>query len=310
MTYPTDGILLIDKNAGETSYDVTRKIKVAFRGSKIRKFGHSGTLDPFATGLLIILLGQGTKLSSFIMSESKVYRATMRLGIETDTLDPTGRITRESVVPDLSVEFIKETSQKFNGVIEQTPPIYSAVKYKGKRAYELARGGQEVVLQKRNVSIYSFEIISVELPDVTMQIKCSSGTYIRSLASDFARELGPGGHLRSLRRLACGSFNAKNALNSKDILTVNSSIMLHDKMISLNSALPEMREIVVGNSVAKKVRQGLQSALDGLVDDLDPVGFNGRYFKIVEKGELVAVVKQAKSRRDGHVKLEIARVFF
>ena len=308
MTSPTDGIILINKNEGETSYDVIRKVKTAFRGSKIRKFGHAGTLDPFATGLLVVLLGRGTKLSSFIMAESKVYRATLRLGIETDTLDPTGLVVRERVVPDLSTEFIRNEAQRFTGKIQQTPPIYSAVKYKGKRAYKLARKGQEVVLNKRTVSIYSIRIISVELPDVTMEVKCSGGTYIRSLASDLGRELGPGGHLRSLTRLSCGSFDLKNALNSNEISAENISL-IQKMVIPLNAALPDMPEIAVENSIAEDVRRGRQSVLEGLADGLDPVSSDGAYFKLIGNGELVAVVKQTKSRRDGHVRLEIARVF-
>jgi len=308
VTYPTDGIILINKNEGETSYDVIRKVKTAFRGSKIRKFGHAGTLDPFATGLLVVLLGRGTKLSSFIMAESKVYRATLRLGIETDTLDPTGLVVRESAVPDLSTEFIRNKAQRFIGKTQQAPPIYSAVKYKGKRAYKLAREGQEVVLNKRTVSIYSIRIISVELPDVTMEVKCSSGTYIRSLASDLGRELGAGGHLRSLTRLSCGSFDLKNALNSNEISAENISL-LQKIMIPLNAALPDMREIIVENPIAENVRCGHQSVLEGLADDLDPAGCDGVHFKLIGNGELVAVVKQTKSRRDGHVRLEIVRVF-
>jgi len=308
VTYPTDGIILINKNEGESSYDVIRKVKTAFRGSKIQKFGHAGTLDPFATGLLVVLLGRGTKLSPFIMAENKVYRATLSLGIETDTLDPTGRVVRESTVPDLSTEFIKKEAQRFTGKIQQTPPIYSAVKYKGKRAYKLARKGQEVVLNKRTVSIYYIKIISVELPDVTMEVKCSSGAYIRSLASDLSQELGPGGHLRSLTRLSCGSFDLKNALNSNEISAENINL-LQKILIPLNAALPDMREIIVENPIAENVRRGRQSVLEGLADDLDPVGCDGEYFKLIGNGELVAVVKQTKSRRDGHVRLEIARVF-
>ncbi len=306
MTYQTDGILLIDKNEGESSHDVVRKVKSAL---KIRKVGHAGTLDPFATGLLIILLGRGTKLSHYIMSENKVYLATMRLGIETDTLDPTGRIVRESAVPDLSPEYIREKAEGFIGDIEQTPPVYSAVKYKGTRAYKLARRGQEVVLKKRTVLIYSLRILSVDLPDVTLEVKCSSGTYIRSLAADLGEKLGPGGHLRYLRRLSCGSFAVQNALSSKEIFAENSSRLLRDKVIPLRAALPDMREIMVENAIAEKVRHGYQPALEGLADGLDLAGCEGTHLKLVSNSELVAVIKVNKCRRGGHDRLDIARVF-
>jgi tRNA pseudouridine55 synthase len=306
VTYQTDGILLIDKNEAETSYEVVRMVKSAL---KIKKVGHAGTLDPFATGLLIILLGQGTKLSPFVMSENKVYLATMRLGIETDTLDSTGRVVRKSAVPDLSVKHIREKAEYFVGDIEQTPPLYSAVKYKGTRAYKLARRGQEFVLKKRTVTIFSLRILSVDLPDVTLEVKCSSGTYIRSLAADLGEELGPGGHLKSLRRLACGSFYTEDALCSKEISTGNNGLLLRDKVIPLRAALPNMREIEVEHDIAEKIRHGYQPALEGLADGLDLAGCEGTHLKLVSNSELVAVMKVTKCGRGGHGRLDIVRVF-
>jgi len=309
VTYPIDGILLIDKNKGETSYDVIRKIKKELSSLDIRKIGHAGTLDPFATGLLIILLGQGTKVSPFIMSERKRYLATLRLGIETDTLDPTGLIINEHEVSDLSTEFISKIVQEFTGEIGQTPPIYSAIKYKGTRAYKLARKGEKVALKKRTVYIYSNRIISVDLPDVTMEVECSAGTYIRSLASDIGRELGPGGHLKSLRRLSCGSFVMENALKSSEISSGNNRLLLNKYLIPLNASLPDMKEIAVENTIAEDVRHGKQSVLEKIVNHLDPTVKDGTYLKLTGNGELVAVVKIKKNRRNDHVKLEISRVF-
>lgn len=306
MTYQTDGILLIDKNENESSHEVVRKVKTALR---IRKVGHAGTLDPFATGLLIILLGQGTKLSPFIMAENKVYLATMRLGVETDTLDPSGRVVRKSLVPDLSIEHIQKMADNFVGLIEQKPPDYSAVKYRGTRAYKLARRGHEIVLKKRTVMINFLRIVSVDLPDVVFEVKCSSGTYIRSLAADLGEKLGPGAHLRSLRRLVCGSFEIQNAIRSKEILTGDNRRLLHDRVIDLRSAIPEMREIVVEQTIAEKVRHGYQPALKGLADGLDLAGCDGTHFKLVSNSRLVAIVKFKKSRRDGHDSLVIVRVF-
>ena len=211
---PYDGIILIDKNEGESSFDVVRRLRAKV---KVKKVGHAGTLDPFATGLLIILLGQGTKLSPFLMSGQKRYRATMRLGVETDTLDPTGRVIRTTHVPAFEPEQIKTNALKFVGEIEQVPPIFSAVSYKGNRAYKLARKGIKVELEKRRVRIHSVEIISIDLPEITMEISCSGGTYIRSLASDIGNKLGTGAHLSALRRLSSGPFEVKDALNTKHI---------------------------------------------------------------------------------------------
>ncbi len=309
MPSRTDGILLIDKDQGEFSYEVVRKVKSAFEPLQVRKVGHAGTLDPFATGLLIILLGQGTKLSPFITHESKVYLATLRLGIETDTLDPTGRVIRENAVPEFSLRFIEEKARSFTGEIEQKPPVYSAVKYGGTRAYKLARRGQDVVLRNKKVVIHSLNIISVALPEVTMMVKCSSGTYIRSLAADLGSELGPGAHLRSLRRLACGPFKVKDGLKCSIILGKNNAHELLERVIPLRAALPDMLEIEAKHSLAEKVRHGYQPLIDEIDDDLDVTRASDGYVKLVWGSELVAVMKVNSSRRGGHAGLKIARVF-
>ena len=309
MEHPTDGILLIDKEGGETSYSVVNEVKSALSRLKIRKVGHAGTLDPFATGLLIILLGQGAKLSRFIMSESKLYRATMSLGVETDTLDPTGRAVRTSTVPDLSPEYIQEKAQGFIGSIEQVPPIYSAVKYKGTRAYKLARRGLDVDLKKRTVTVHSLRILSVDLPDVTMEVRCSSGTYIRSLAADLGRELGPGGHLKSLRRLASGPFKVQNALRSGEISNIAAHSSLCERVIPLRGAIPNMCEIEVEEQLRKKVRHGYQPAWEELAEGLCSAGCEDRHVKLVRDGDLVAIAKVKNSKGIGHGKVRIVRVF-
>ena len=304
-----DGILLIDKEEGETSYGVVREVKSALKGLKVGKVGHAGTLDPFATGLLIILLGQGTKISHLVMSQRKIYLATMRLGIETDTLDPTGQVVRTSYVPDLKPGFIQEKSSGFIGPIEQVPPRFSAVKYGGARAYKLARRGLEVDLQKRMVTVYSISILSVSLPDVTMKIKCSSGTYIRRLAADLGRILGPGGHLRSLRRLASGPFEVHNALKQSDIRTSNGGPGFLDKVIPLRAALPQAPEIDVDRQMANKVRQGGQPDWNELKKGLPQVFEMNGHAKLICDDELVALVKVKKRKGVDHGAVKIARVF-
>ena len=300
---------MIDKCEGETSYDVVRKVKSAFGGSRLQKVGHAGTLDPFATGLLIILLGQGTKLSPFIMSGKKVYLATMGLGVETDTLDSTGRVIRTGVVPEMRPEYIQDKARGFVGDIEQLPPVYSAVKYKGVRAYKLARRGIEMDLQKRKVTVYSLRILSVDLPDITMEVKCSSGTYIRSLAADLGRELGPGGYLKSLRRLASGPFEAQNALSSREIPAKQSLELLKDRVISLKDALPDRREIEVGDPLARRIRDGYQPAWEELADGSDMTGREDEYIKLVRRCELVAIVRPNGNKGVGHGRVKIERVF-
>jgi tRNA pseudouridine55 synthase len=310
MRHKIDGILLIDKTEGETSHDVVKKVKSAL-GLKGSKVGHAGTLDPFATGLLITLLGQGTKLSRFIMSEEKVYLGTMRLGVETDTLDCTGSVVRTGIVPELGIEQIREKSRKFVGEIEQSPPVYSAVRYKGTRAYKLARRGLKMELKKRNVTVYSLNIRSVDLPDVTMEVRCSSGTYIRSLASDLGKDLGPGGHLTSLRRLASGTFKSEDAMSSGELLIKDRERFsaLRDRVIPLRAALPDMQEIKVGDLLAKKVRHGYQPVLEDFAGEWSMTGFDDGNVKLVRDEELVAIMKANKSEGVDHGKIRIERVF-
>lgn len=309
MGSPTDGILLVDKDEGETSADVVRKIKSSFKGSKGLKVGHAGTLDPFASGLLIILLGQGTKLSRFIMSGNKVYLATMRLGIETDTLDLTGMVTHSRVVPDFSLEYIRKTAHEFVGNIEQVTPAYSAVKYKGMRSYDLARKGIKVDLKKRRIIVHRLNILSVSLPDVTFEVKCSSGTYIRALACDLGRRLGTGGHLRSLRRLSSGSFDIQDAVCSKNISAVCLGPGLREKIIPLKEALHEMPVIEVDDLLAEKVRHGYQPDMSELHDLMRPACVGDENVKLLKNGELVAIVKMAGREMSGHDKAKIERVF-
>jgi tRNA pseudouridine55 synthase len=311
MGHPLDGILLIDKEKDETSYDVVRKVKSIFCGLGVRKFGHAGTLDPFATGLLIILLGQGTKLSQFIMAESKVYIATMGLGVETDTLDPTGRVVRTSSVSDLKPEYIQEKAQDFVGDIEQVPPVFSAVKYKGTRAYKLARKNVKVGLQKRKVHVDSIRILSADLPEVSMEVKCSSGTYIRSLAADLCKSLGPGGHLKSLRRVASGSFKTENALSSGKLASKEKTFrdVVRDKVISLKAALPNMCEVEIKGFLVDNIRHGYQPSWEELPENLNQTECGARHFKLVGGGELVAIMRKNANKGADHGKIKIERVF-
>lgn len=308
-TIITDGIVLIDKDEGESSYGTVKKVKYALGGSRVLKVGHAGTLDPFATGLLIILVGQGTKLSSFIMSQDKVYAATVRLGVETDTLDPTGTIVRTTPVPEMKPEYIRDKALRFVGDIEQTPPKYSALKYKGTRAYKLARRGLDVDLQSRKVTVYDLRILAVDLPDVAMEVRCSSGTYIRSLASDLAGTLGTGGHLRSLRRLASGAFSVNDALCSGEIAKMRSPSVLEDRVIPLKDALPNMPELEVDERLAKKVRHGYQPLAEDLGEYVDPGDCRDNNVKLVRDGELVAILRLKYGEGVDHVKVKIARVF-
>jgi tRNA pseudouridine55 synthase len=310
----TDGILLIDKCMGETSHGVVKKIRSAFQDENRLKVGHAGTLDPFATGLLIVLLGQGTKLSQFIMPGEKVYLATLELGVETDTMDLTGRVLATAAVPDMSLEHVREKAKRFVGKLHQVPPAYSAVRYQGKRAYQLARKGQAVELKAREITVHSFQILSVALPEMTIRIRCSSGTYVRRLASDLGKALGMGGHLRSLRRIRSGPFDVGEALSSAEIGDRVHGPSLSKRVIPMREAIPHMGEIIVSTKTAEKVRQGCQPAWEELMPGWDEktdvsADLHDGWIKLVSGGGLVAILQVAAGDGGGHGRVKIERVF-
>jgi len=210
-------IFLIDKPLDWTSFDVVNKIRWNIKktyGLKKIKVGHAGTLDPKATGLLIICTGKLTKKIDEIQAESKVYTGKIKLGATTPTFDTESEENQTFSTEHISEEFIQETVRKFVGEIEQFPPIHSAVKQDGKRLYELARAGKEVELKPRKITIYEFKITKIEMPFVEFEVHCGKGTYIRSLANDFGKSLNSGGYLTELRRTKIGAFSVENADNS------------------------------------------------------------------------------------------------
>ncbi len=302
----SDGIILVDKNEGETSYDVVRKAKKAF---KTKKAGHAGTLDPFATGLLLILIGQGTKLSDYLMSGVKGYRATMTLGIATDTLDRTGRITVATAVPDAGPEEIMRAVKGFTGEIEQTPPAYSAINIKGRRAYELARQGIAVDLRKRMVTIHSIDVISVDLPDITFEVTCSSGTYVRTLAADIGERLGSAAHLKSLRRLSIGGFDVEGALDSRMLDAGVEDCDPAGRIISLKDALPDMKECSVGHETARKILNGIKPSRDELTAWGGSMDDYSGFIKLTDGSSLVAIIEVDHRSPDDKSWLKKIRVF-
>lgn len=203
-------VILIDKPVNWTSFDVVARVR---RLIKVKKVGHAGTLDPLATGLLIICTGKKTKEISEYQAQNKKYTGIITLGKTSPSMDLGTEVT-ETVLPgDLSEEKILIARNKFLGNIEQVPPMFSALKHNGKRLYKLARAGKVVEREPRQVEIYSFEIIKINLPDIHFEISCSKGTYIRVIANDLGKELGCGGILSSLRRTEIGDFNVEDAVD-------------------------------------------------------------------------------------------------
>jgi tRNA pseudouridine55 synthase len=304
----TDGILLVDKQEGETSYDVIRKLRCASGMGKGFKAGHAGTLDPFATGLLIILVGQGTKLSDFLMAWPKMYRAIITLGIETDTLDPTGQIMASQSVPCFTKSHICDVAKEFTGEIEQMTPVFSAARIGGRRSYCLARQGMVVKPRKRKVWIRSLKITSFDLPDIAMEVECSSGTYIRSIAADLGKKLGPGGHLKNLRRTRNGPFEVSDAIPSSEINTDNFGSRILGRLISLNSALPGMQAVQLDNKLVRKIRQGYQPPMEELGNT--HFELQKGYVKLVRADELVAISEVKHSSYSDDLTMRTRRVFF
>ena len=218
----TEGeLLLIDKPLEWTSFQVVNKIRWALKRKfniKKLKVGHAGTLDPLATGLLIICTGKMTKKISEFQDLDKTYIGTITLGATTPSFDLETSINKRFPIKHLNKEKIIEAKKNFIGTINQYPPIFSAIKKKGKRLYEFARIGKKIEIQSRKVVIYSFEFSKINLPDLNFKLKCSKGTYIRSLANDFGKSIDSGGYLSSLRRTAIGSFKIKNSIQLQEFI--------------------------------------------------------------------------------------------
>ena len=204
-----DGALLIDKPVGPTSHDVVDAIRRRFQ---IKKVGHCGTLDPNATGLLVMVLGRGTKLSEKLMATDKTYEGTLKLGETTSSFDAQGKLTGSLPVPLLTLEQLNELAATFVGDLMQLPPMVSAVKKDGVPLYKLARKGLEVERKERLIHLYAFRFSAYQEPIATFRVACTKGTYVRTLAHDFGQKLGCGAHLHTLRRISSGKFDVANAL--------------------------------------------------------------------------------------------------
>ncbi|MBW2038655.1 MAG: tRNA pseudouridine(55) synthase TruB [Deltaproteobacteria bacterium] len=258
-----NGLLVVDKPEGIASYDVVRELK---RGIKRVRIGYLGTLDPLATGVLPLLLGEGTKLAPFLEGGTKVYEATLHLGVTTDTQDREGERLREEDLDgcDLSSQRVEAVLQQFRGKIRQLPPMYSALKHRGKPLYKLARKGKEVEREPREVEIYELRVKDINPPYLHLHIECSKGTYIRTLAHDIGGELGCGAHLAKLCRTKSGPFSLKDALSLEEIKELMRKVELEERILPLSQALGFLPAVEVGQDWAFRVRQGQAIILDGL----------------------------------------------
>jgi tRNA pseudouridine55 synthase len=208
-----DGILIINKPSGITSHDVVDFIRRKFN---MKRVGHAGTLDPMATGVLVMLLGKATKLSNTFINDDKEYIAKISFGKSTDTQDSSGRAIEEKNIDSLDIEVIKKAFENFKGDIEQIPPMVSAIKYKGKKLYQLARLGKTVVREPRKIRISDIEILNYKFPELTFRVRCSKGTYVRTLCEDIGKFMGIPSHMSGLIRTKSGDFLLEDSKNMED----------------------------------------------------------------------------------------------
>lgn len=242
------GILLVDKPSGVSSNAVLQRVRRALGAAKA---GHAGTLDPLATGMLPVLLGEATKFASYLISSHKAYEATLRLGIETDSLDADGSVVRERVVPSLQLSDVVAVAATFRGEQQQVPPMVSAIKVNGERLYKVAREGREVERKARTIVVDAFEILETSLPDVRIRVRCSKGTYIRVLGSDLGEALGCGAHVTALRRSWVAPFDGC-AMHSPEVVEAEGDALL----LPLDAGIRHLPSVHLDASVLQPFRHG------------------------------------------------------
>ncbi|MEN9800862.1 MAG: tRNA pseudouridine(55) synthase TruB [Pseudomonadota bacterium] len=250
------GILVVDKPPGPTSFDVVRRVRSLLR---IPKVGHTGTLDPAATGVLPLCLGDATRVAGYVTERDKAYEAVVRLGEETDTQDATGKVTASAPVPGLGTEVLEAALDRFRGTFLQVPPMYSAVKVQGKRLYELAREGKEVERAARQVTVHQLRCVDRSERELRLVVHCSKGFFVRTLAHELGRVLGCGAHLSALRRTRSGPFTLAQALPLQQLeqLAREAPAELSKRLVPVEEALSELPEVRVDAAGAERVSHGV-----------------------------------------------------
>lgn len=289
------GVLVLDKPIGMTSHDVVQIIR---RGTGIRRAGHTGTLDPRASGVLVVLIGPAVRLSEYVSASDKRYQATIRLGSSTDTYDSEGRFTGPEVPVSITEEQFVEVLQRFVGEIEQVPPPYSAVKVEGRKAYEMARQGEDVNLTPRKIKVYSLELIEWAPPEVVIDVFCSSGTYVRSLANDLGAALGCGAHLVGLRRTRSGRFTLRDAVPLRRLQESFITKDWYKYLIPAAEALGEWPAVELDADQVELVRHGHRIPAQA--------GSVGMARGISQQGDLVAILEYDANTQEWQPK----KVFF
>ena len=264
----SSGVLPVDKGAGLTSFQVVAHLRRLLR---VPKMGHGGTLDPGATGVLPILIGEATKLTPYLVDLDKEYLATVRLGIATDTQDLTGTILETRPVPALQRSDVERTLRGFVGPIRQVPPMYSALHHEGQRLYELARKGLDVERQPREVMVHAIALELMALPDLVIRVRCGKGFYVRTLAADLGAALGPGGSLASLQRTRVGPYRLEAAVPWETVREARDGGLLWPQLLPPDSALIGMPELRLADAPARAFLHGQAVAVQGAADPGDGV---------------------------------------
>lgn len=291
------GLLLIDKLEGPSSAQVVHRVKVLLGAKKV---GHLGTLDPFASGLLVLGINEGTKVADLFLSAAKSYRGIMVLGVETDSQDATGTIVQVRAVPALGKAELEKLEQQFSGDLRQVPPMFSALKRDGVPLYRLARQGKEVPREPRSIRVERLQLSQLGKDEVEIELTCSRGTYVRTLAADMGQSLGCGAHLKSLRRIACGHLTVDRAVTLDELEQIDSKALV----LSLEKALDHLRAVTWENQLLARLRLGQQEILR----ELDkPIGAEKLARILDPGGRLVALVEWVEDIPGGRWRL--VRVF-
>jgi tRNA pseudouridine55 synthase len=290
-------LIVIDKSVGPTSFDVVAAFR---RASRLSKVGHTGTLDPLAEGVLLLCTGRATRAVEHFMNLEKEYEFDIRLGIETDTLDAEGKVVREAPCPDYDEKQIREVAQSFVGEYDLSPPAFSALKKNGRRLYEMARSGEKPEIETRRVQIYEFEVVGIELPVLSCRIRCSRGTYVRSLARDFGEKLDVPAHIGRIVRTRIGPFERSDGYPSHRVFDDDlSELCARD----LGQALEFLPAVVLSERARRALRYGMLPDRREVVKTIGDVKNGAPVRMLDEKGELVAIGQRSPGKRRNPLQL-------
>jgi tRNA pseudouridine55 synthase len=289
------GILLVDKPEGPSSARVVHRVK-AILGAK--KVGHLGTLDPFASGLLLLGVNQGTKVADIFLGAPKSYHGVMALGVETDSQDGTGKVLETRPVPTIGASDLKALEEKFTGEITQVPPMFSALKRDGVRLYQLARQGKEIPREPRAIKIEKLQLRQLGDAEIEFDVTCSRGTYVRTLAADMGTFLGCGAHLRSLRRTACGPLRLEQAITLEELEQIRSVEKI--PLLAISSALGHLPAIKWDSRLLQRLRMGQQEILQQIGK---PTGGDDLLRILDSRGSLTALARWSHEGSTGRWRL-------